>query len=105
MGSFRSALSSIPATKLGSIAIQDAISKAGWYICYCHTSIYRWFAYQYVLCKCVQLFIQHLIYNLQLDDISGIDNADVKEVYMGNVCQAGLGQAPARQAALGAGQS
>ena len=29
---------------------------------------------------------------------------DVQEVYMGNVCIAGLGQAPARQAALGAGK-
>lgn len=29
---------------------------------------------------------------------------DVQEVYMGNVCQANQGQAPARQAALGAGK-
>ncbi|EDV20501.1 uncharacterized protein TRIADDRAFT_60963 [Trichoplax adhaerens] len=63
MGSFRSLLASIPATKLGSIAIANAINQAG------------------------------------------ILNDDVKEVYMGNVCQAGLGQAPARQAALGAGLS
>ena len=32
-----------------------------------------------------------------------LDPALVQEVYMGNVLQAGLGQAPARQAALGAG--
>jgi len=34
---------------------------------------------------------------------AGIRPEDVEEVYMGNVLQAGLGQAPARQAALGAG--
>ncbi|XP_021943856.1 acetyl-CoA acetyltransferase B, mitochondrial [Folsomia candida] len=36
---------------------------------------------------------------------SGLDAESVQEVYMGNVCQAGLGQAPARQAALFAGLS
>ncbi len=34
---------------------------------------------------------------------AGIDAAQVNEVFMGNVCSANLGQAPARQAALGAG--
>ncbi len=34
---------------------------------------------------------------------SGVDKADVEEVLMGNVLQAGLGQNPARQAALGGG--
>lgn len=34
---------------------------------------------------------------------AGIQPEDVEEVFMGNVLQAGLGQAPARQAALGAG--
>lgn len=34
---------------------------------------------------------------------AGITAADVQEVYFGNVCSAGLGQNPARQAALGAG--
>ena len=38
-------------------------------------------------------------------DASGIVSGDVQEVYMGNVCQANLGQAPARQAALAAGIS
>ena len=33
----------------------------------------------------------------------GIANEDVQEVFMGNVCSAGAGQAPTRQAALGAG--
>ena len=33
----------------------------------------------------------------------GLDAGEVQEVFMGNVCSAGLGQAPARQAALGAG--
>lgn len=34
---------------------------------------------------------------------SGIPKEEVKEVYMGNVLQGGEGQAPTRQAALGAG--
>ena len=34
---------------------------------------------------------------------AGVDAADVDEAFMGNVLAAGLGQAPARQAALGAG--
>ena len=61
IGSFQSSLSSLPATKLGSIAIQAAIKHAN------------------------------------------IEPKDVQEVYMGNVCIAASGQAPARQAALGAG--
>lgn len=61
VGSFMGSLSSIPATKLGSIAIKGAIEKAG------------------------------------------IKAADVQEVFMGNVLQAGAGQAPARQAAMYAG--
>jgi acetyl-CoA C-acetyltransferase len=36
---------------------------------------------------------------------SGVTNDQVDEVFMGNVLQAGVGQAPARQAALGAGLS
>ena len=35
--------------------------------------------------------------------MAGIDPKEIDEVYMGNVLQAGVGQAPARQAALGAG--
>lgn len=63
MGSFMSKLASVPATKLGSIAIEAAVAHAG------------------------------------------IEKDQVQECYMGNVCQAGQGQAPARQAALGAGLS
>lgn len=37
--------------------------------------------------------------------MAGLDPKEIEEVYMGNVLQAGLGQAPARQAALGAGLS
>lgn len=61
MGSFLGSLSSMSATKLGAVAIQSAIERAG------------------------------------------IAKEQVKEIYMGNVCQAFLGQAPARQAALFAG--
>lgn len=63
IGSFGGALSSIPATKLGSIAIKGALDKI----------------------------------NLSPDE--------VQEVIMGNVLQANNGQAPARQAAIGAGLS
>lgn len=61
MGSFLGSLSTVPATKLGSIAIKGAMDQIG------------------------------------------LDPGLVQEVYMGNVLQAGEGQAPARQAALGAG--
>src|SRR6056300_920571 len=36
---------------------------------------------------------------------AGISTTDIDEVFMGNVLQAGLGQAPARQAAMFAGIS
>ncbi len=61
IGSFLGTLSSIPASKLGSIAIKGALEKIN------------------------------------------LDPALVQEVLMGNVVQAGVGQAPARQAAIGAG--
>lgn len=61
MGGFLGSLSSIPATKLGSIAIECALKRAN------------------------------------------VDPSLVQEVYFGNVLSANLGQAPARQAALGAG--
>lgn len=61
IGSFGGGLSSLAATKLGSIAITGALEKAG------------------------------------------VKTESVDEVFMGNVVSAGLGQAPARQAAIGAG--
>ncbi len=60
MGGFAGDLSSVPATRLGSIAIKAAVDR----------------------CK--------------------INNDDIQEVYMGCVLPAALGQAPARQASLGA---
>jgi acetyl-CoA C-acetyltransferase len=61
IGSFGGALKDIPATKLGSIVIEDVIRRAG------------------------------------------VKPEMIDEVIMGNVLQANEGQAPARQAALGAG--
>lgn len=61
MGSFSGSLASIPAPRLGAIAIKEAVKRAG------------------------------------------ISPEDVTEVYMGNVLQANVGQAPARQAAKFAG--
>lgn len=61
MGSFNGRFSSVPATKLGSIAIAEALKRA-------HVPPER-----------------------------------VDDVYMGCVLSAGLGQAPARQASIGAG--
>jgi acetyl-CoA C-acetyltransferase len=61
MGSFNGAFSSVPATKLGSLAIGEALKR------------------------------------------SRIPPDHVDEVYMGCVLSAGLGQAPARQASIGAG--
>jgi acetyl-CoA C-acetyltransferase len=60
IGKFQGALASVPAPKLGAIAIREAIQRAG------------------------------------------IEPNRVDEAIMGNVLSAGLGQAPARQAALGA---
>lgn len=61
IGSFMGSLSSIPAPKLGSVAIKGALDKIN------------------------------------------LDPSLVEEVFMGNVVSAGLGQAPARQAAMFAG--
>ena len=61
IGSFMGSLASIPATKLGAIAIKGALEKID------------------------------------------LNPALVEEVFMGNVVSAGLGQAPARQAAIFAG--
>jgi len=61
IGRFQGALSSLSATQLGSIAIREAIRRAG------------------------------------------VPPDHIDEVLMGNVLSAGLGQAPARQAAIGAG--
>ncbi|KOY50484.1 acetyl-CoA C-acyltransferase [Polaribacter dokdonensis] len=61
IGSFMGSLSSIPATKLGAVAIKGALDKIN------------------------------------------LDANLVQEVFMGNVVSAGLGQAPARQAAIHAG--
>lgn len=61
IGKFMGGLSSVPAPKLGAIAIKGALKAIG------------------------------------------LDPNEVDEVYMGNVLQAGVGQAPARQAAIFAG--
>jgi acetyl-CoA C-acetyltransferase len=61
IGSFNGVLSSVSATRLGSIAITEAVSRIV------------------------------------------LSREEVDEVIMGNVLSAGLGQAPARQASLGAG--
>src|SRR4051812_36813106 len=63
IGKFGGALSTVPATELGGVAIRAAVERAG------------------------------------LDPAT----AQVDEVLMGQVLQAGVGQAPARQAALNAG--
>ena len=58
IGKFQGALSSVPATKLGAIAVKAAVERAG------------------------------------------INPVDIEEVIMGNVVQAGEGQAPARQSGI-----
>src|SRR5262245_65815321 len=60
IGSFNGALGAVAATRLGSIAITEALKRIE------------------------------------------LNGAEVDEVIMGNVVSAGLGQAPARQASLGA---
>ncbi|WP_313515502.1 acetyl-CoA C-acetyltransferase [Brevundimonas sp.] len=61
VGSFLGALSSLPASKLGEVAVKAALGRAG------------------------------------------VSAADVDEVILGQVLQAGAGQGPARQASIGAG--
>lgn len=61
LGAFQGGLATVPAPRLGGVAIRSAVEKAG------------------------------------------IEAGDVTDVFMGNVLQAGVGQAPARQAAMGAG--
>jgi acetyl-CoA C-acetyltransferase len=61
IGKFQGAFSGVPATRLGAIAIAEAVRRAG------------------------------------------VPRDRIDEVIMGNVLSAGLGQAPARQAAIGAG--
>ena len=61
VGKFQGGLSSVPATKLGAVAVKAAVERAG------------------------------------------VNPNDIEEVLMGNVVQAGNGQAPARQAAIFAG--
>jgi len=61
VGTMGGAFVDVPAPRLGAIAVEEAVRRAG------------------------------------------IDAAEIEEVLMGNVLQAGLGQNPARQASLGAG--
>src|SRR5512140_1220694 len=61
IGRFQGALSSVPATRLGSVAVKAAVERAD------------------------------------------VDPVEIEEVLMGNVVQAGEGQAPARQAGIGSG--
>ena len=61
IGQFQGGLAGLPATKLGAIAVAEAVRRAG------------------------------------------VSRKTIDEVIMGNVLSAGFGQAPARQAALGAG--
>src|SRR5512139_4064991 len=60
-GKFQGALSGIPATRLGAVAVKAAVDRAG------------------------------------------VDPAEIEEVIMGSVVQAGEGQAPARQASIWGG--
>ena len=86
IGSFRGALSSFPATKLGSIAVQTAIERAQLQPEQVNHIKWAWL---------------HLGGGAQYSHTHA--RSQVQEVYMGNVLQGGAGQAPARQAALGAG--
>lgn len=96
MGGFLGSLSSFSATKLGSIAIQcknfSSFSDIG-----IVSSMFNDFYYQ---TWCEFYFCYGLLGALQR---ANIDPSLVQEVFFGNVLSANLGQAPARQAALGAG--
>ncbi|KRZ26548.1 Acetyl-CoA acetyltransferase, mitochondrial [Trichinella pseudospiralis] len=87
IGSFRSAFASIKAPELGSIAIKAAVDQAGL------------IEYFFQIIRIINIFKK--LYCNFLD----ISPQIIQEVYMGNVLQAYSGQAPARQALLGAGLS
>jgi len=73
IGKFRGSLSSLTAPELGSIAMKSALSRIG-----------------------------SIGYNEITNDNNNID-LHISEAFMGNVVSAGIGQAPCRQAVLGAG--
>ena len=79
IGSFTGSLASVPATKLGAIAVKEAVQRAG----------------MPSLTRMLAEFLNGAVLGLKPDQI--------QEAIIGNVVSAGLGQAPARQAVLGAG--
>lgn len=93
MGGFLGALSSLPATKLGSVAIACKMTilcfKSPFYWCFLYLVLCSTNAIQYQIAAALKR--------------ANVDPAHVQEVFFGNVLSANLGQAPARQAALGAG--
>lgn len=91
MGAFLGTLSSLPATKLGSIAIESTITTL--------SSLPNWSLFYFVMFCFTDLKYQ-LLGALKR---ANVDPSLVEEVFFGNVLSANLGQAPARQAALGAG--
>lgn len=94
MGSFKGCLAAVPATKLGSVAIRGAVEQAGEF----SQRLSSPFSGRDVV------EFRSSWSSCRLDLLSaGIAPEEVKEVYMGNVLQAGQGQAPTRQALLGAG--
>lgn len=136
IGSYKGCLSTVPATRLGSIAIKGAIEKAGtiftliYIIAFVTTfnmkkkhsrtqklrnikmcasvqnaslnSLY----YRVCCCAVPLVLILLLLWAVSVVFLLlGVPLEEVKEVYMGNVLQAGEGQAPTRQALLGAGNS
>lgn len=86
IGGFLGSLSSLTATRLGSIAIQGSLV-----ILLLSVFDSAKFSFSYTASLIAALKRAH------------VDPALVEEVFFGNVLTANLGQAPARQAALGAG--
>jgi acetyl-CoA C-acetyltransferase len=76
MGSFRSSLASLSAPQLASIAIRGAIDRVS------------------------SISPSHVQEVYSIDDDCCLHRL---QAFIGNVCQANVGQAPARQAVLGAG--
>ena len=89
MGGFLGTLSSLAATKLGSIAIQGKIML--WLVVLAFSSL------QFMV------VLYELLIVLGALKKANVDPTLVQEVIFGNVLSANLGQAPARQAAIGAG--
>lgn len=111
MGGFLGSLSSFSATKLGSIAIQCNVEifisspPLFVFLPLLQFEFFFFGSFIFIIYKCFALSVNFDVTMNLLGALkrANVDPSLVQEVFFGNVLSANLGQAPARQAALGAG--